>query len=179
MKPANLGSSIGVSKTRTEKEFLAALDNAFLYDNKVIVEEFIDGREIECSVLGNENPESSVPGEIIVKNEFYSYSAKYIDPNGADLQIPADLPKKLLDEIKKIAIKTFQALCCEGMARVDFFIRNNSEIFVNEVNTIPGFTSISMYPKMWEASGLPYHTLLDKLISLAIDRHKRDSRLGV
>ncbi|MDR1235903.1 MAG: D-alanine--D-alanine ligase [Holosporaceae bacterium] len=171
VKPASLGSSVGVSKVRSEDDFKKAIEEAFSYENKVIIEEFIKGREIECSVLGNDYPEASLPGEIVVKRDFYSYSAKYLDEDAADLQIPADLPAEIIDDIRKTSLKAYKVLCCEGMARVDFFLRNNSEIFLNEINTIPGFTEeISMYPKLWAASGLPYDKLLDKLIELAISR---------
>jgi D-alanine-D-alanine ligase len=179
VKPANLGSSVGVQKTKNEKDFSEALQNAFMFDNKVLLEECISGREIECSVLGNENPEAALPGEIILKSDFYSYEAKYISENSAELKIPADLPPNISDTIKEMAVKTFQTLCCEGMARVDFFLRNNSEIFVNEVNTLPGFTNISMYPKLWAHSGVSYSDLLDRLITLALERHQRDSKLCI
>jgi D-alanine-D-alanine ligase len=172
VKPASLGSSVGVSKVKSESDFAKAVKEAFLYDNKVIIEEFIKGREIECSVLGNEYPEASVPGEIAVKRDFYSYSAKYLDEGAAELMIPADLPSEIVENIQKIALKAYRVLCCEGMARVDFFVNDNFEIFLNEINTIPGFTEeISMYPKLWAASGLPYSELLDTLIELAISRH--------
>lgn len=180
VKPANLGSSVGINKVQTEKQFFSAIKTAFLYDNKILVEEFIPGREIECAVLGMENPAASVLGEIIVKADFYSYDAKYIDDDGADLKIPADLSDAISNKIREIAIKAFKVLCIEGMARVDFLLKNNNEIFLNEVNTIPGFTEeISMYPKLWEASGLPYSELLDKLIEIAIDRFERDRSLSV
>lgn len=179
VKPANLGSSIGISKVKSKKEFLPAVKNAFRYDNKILIEEYINGREIECSVLGNENPIASVPGEIITNSnhEFYSYEAKYLDENGAKLIIPAKLPKNIIREIRHLAVKTFKTFCCEGMARVDFFLDSNGKIFVNEVNTIPGFTNISMYPKLLEASGIPYFKLLDTLIQLAIERFKKEQLL--
>ena len=177
VKPANLGSSVGVSKVHSEKEFEKAIDSAFLYDNKILIEENISGREIECSVLGNEKPAASLPGEIIPKHEFYSYEAKYLDENGAELKIPAELTKSTIKNIQKMAIKTFEVLCCEGMARVDFFLTKDNKIIVNEINTIPGFTSISMYPKLWEASGMPYSKLIDTLIELAIDRFNGEGKL--
>jgi D-alanine-D-alanine ligase len=176
LKPANLGSSIGVAKVTSEEGFKEALHSAFAFDNKVLIEESIQGREIECAVLGNEKPVASVAGEIVPKgHDFYDYEAKYLDENGAELIIPADLPKTTLKQIQSLAIKTFQTLCCEGMARVDFFLTKNNEIFVNEINTIPGFTNISMYPKLWEASGVSYPELIDRLITLAIERHTRDA----
>lgn len=177
IKPANMGSSVGVHRANNEAEFAAGIDDAFKYDNKVVIEEFIDSREIECAVLGNENPAASVPGEIIPHHEFYSYAAKYIDDDGAGLQIPADLPPALAAEIQKKAIATFQTLNCEGMARVDFFLQKDGKIVVNEINTIPGFTRISMYPKLWEASGIPYSQLIEKLIDLAIERFEREKKL--
>jgi D-alanine-D-alanine ligase len=177
IKPANLGSSVGIHKVKDRQGFEAALRDAFKYDNKILIEECIDGREIECSVLGNDNPIASVPGEILPRHEFYSYEAKYLDENGAVLEIPAKLPSEISERIRQLAIKTFSVLCCEGMARVDFFLRNGREIIVNELNTIPGFTKISMYPKLWEATGISYSELIDKLIELAIERFEREKRL--
>jgi len=177
IKPANTGSSVGVSKINNETDFESALDKAFEFDNKVLIEEFIQGREIECSVLGNEVPIASGVGEVITQRDFYSYEAKYIDENGALLEIPANIPVKLVESIQEMAIKTFKILCCEGMARVDFFLTKDNKLIVNEVNTIPGFTNISMYPKLWEISGISYSQLIDRLIQLALDRHARDKRL--
>lgn len=177
VKPANMGSSVGVSKAKNESEYLQALEEAFKYDTKVLVEEAILGREIECSVLGNEQPKASLPGEVLNNTDFYSYESKYVDPNGATTKIPADLSKEDVLRVQKIAIQTFQVLECEGMGRVDMFLKPNGEILVNEINTIPGFTKISMYPKMWEASGLSYSDLIDELIQLAIARHNRDSKI--
>jgi len=179
IKPANLGSSVGINKVKTKKQLAAAIKEAFLFDNKVIVEEMIEGREIECSVLGNEKPIASVPGEVIPHHEFYSYEAKYIDENGALLQIPADVPFRMKKKIQRLSIRTFQTLCCEGMARVDLFLKKNGQVLINEINTIPGFTNISMYPKLWEASGIPVKKLIDRLIGLAIERHERDQRLKI
>jgi D-alanine-D-alanine ligase len=177
VKPANLGSSIGISKVTRPSQFRAAIDAAFRYDSKIIIEEAIRGREIECSVLGNDKPIASLPGEIIVQHEFYSYDAKYIDDRGARLEIPARLPKDTISEIQRVAVRTFQVLCCEGMGRVDFFLRPNGQLLVNEINTIPGFTEISMYPKMWEVSGLSYSRLIDRLIGLALERRLKEKRL--
>ncbi len=177
VKPANLGSSVGVSKVTNEDEFTRATTDAFKYDNKIVIEEFIAGREIECSVLGNQEPIASVPGEVITKHAFYSYDAKYIDEKGADLCIPAELTKDVVEQVQDLAIKAFKALCCEGMARVDFFVTKDNNVFVNELNSIPGFTKISMYPKLWEASGIPYSELIDRLIQLALERHERESVL--
>ena len=177
VKPANLGSSVGISKVRHRKQFAAAIKDAFLYDTKIVIEENIHGREIECSVLGNETPIASVPGEIITRHDFYSYDAKYVDEKGARLVIPADLPGVVARKIQELAVKTFKVLCCQGMARVDFFIRGNRDVIVNEINTIPGFTKISMYPKLWEASGIPYPDLIDRLIQLALEKFRDEKRL--
>jgi len=174
VKPANLGSSVGISKVKNEDEFGEAVALALKYDNKILVEEYIEGREIECSVLGNENPIASVPGEIIPRHEFYSYDSKYIDENGAALEIPAGLSDNVTKKVQACAVKAFEVLCCEGMARVDFFVRKNGDVIVNEINTIPGFTKISMYPKLWEASGISYSELIDRLIQLAIERFRRE-----
>jgi len=179
LKPANLGSSVGIHKVKNESEFEPAINDAFQYDTKIIIEEFIRGREIECSVLGNENPIASIPGEIIPQHEFYSYEAKYIDDKGATLEIPAKLDPEITRQIRTIALKTYQVLCCEGMARVDFFLRDDREIFVSEINTIPGFTRISMYPKLWEASGISYRELIDRLIQLALQRAKKEQKLKI
>ncbi len=177
VKPANLGSSVGISKVKDREEFERAVREAFRYDHKILIEECIKGREIECSVLGNDKPIASVPGEILPRHEFYSYEAKYLDENGAVLEIPAKLPLETSERIRQLAIKTFTVLCCEGMARVDFFLRNGEEVIVNEINTIPGFTRISMYPKLWEATGISYSELIDRLIQLALERFQREQQL--
>lgn len=178
VKPVNMGSSVGISKARNEKELDKAIKLAFEYDTKVIIEEEVRGRELEVSVLGNDNPEVSVPGEVIPKgHEFYDYEAKYIDENGAVLEIPAKLHRDKVAEVQRLAVKAFKVLECSGMARVDMFMRPNGQLVINEINTLPGFTSISMYPKLWEASGLPYPKLLDKLIGLAIEKKKQKDKL--
>jgi D-alanine-D-alanine ligase len=177
VKPANLGSSVGISKVSVKQQFGRALSDAFRYDNKILIEESIHGREIECSVLGNDNPIASLPGEIVTRHDFYSYDAKYLDEKGAQLIVPAALSKNIVRQVQSLALRTFKTLVCEGMARVDFFLRNNREIFVNEINTIPGFTKISMYPKLWEASGIPYTRLIDRLIQLALERNRRERNL--
>ena len=177
IKPANMGSSVGVHKVNNREEFDAALNDAFGFDSKVVVEEFIRGREIECAVLGNENPIASIPGEICTQHDFYSYDAKYIDENGAVLRIPAELPEDIREKIRALAIKSFKSLCCEGLARVDFFLKDDGSVIVNEVNTIPGFTSISMYPMLWKASGIPYDKLIDHLIQLAMERYDKEKSL--
>lgn len=180
VKPANLGSSVGITKVKKKSKLRSALKEAFSYDNKILIEENIEGREIECAVMGNEDPIASVPGEIIPRHEFYSYEAKYIDEKGAALDIPAKISQKLKNKVQRLALKSFKVLCCSGMARVDFFIRKvTEEVILSEINTIPGFTKISMYPKLWEASGISYRELIDRLIQLAIERHKRKSSLKV
>lgn len=176
VKPANLGSSVGISKVKTANDFGEALEIGFGYDRKVVVEEAVEGREVECSVLGNDRPEASLPGEIVPCEEFYSYSAKYEKPS--ELRIPARLPAAAVRRIQELAIRAFQSIDCRGMARVDFFLRTDGEILVNEINTIPGFTAISMYPKLWEASGLPYPQLLDRLIELALEAGMPPARAG-
>jgi D-alanine-D-alanine ligase len=174
VKPVCTGSSVGVKKVKEKVSFPEAVDFAFQFDMRVIIEKAIDCREIECSVLGNENPEASVLGEIISRHEFYSYEAKYIDPNGAMPKIPAQIEAPLADLIRKTAVKGYMALGCSSMARVDFFLdKKTNEFYLNEINTLPGFTSISMYPKLWEATGLKYGDLIDKLIALALDRHRK------
>ena len=179
VKPANAGSSVGVSKVRNKDEYEAALDDAFQYDNRLLVEECIVGREVECAVLGNEHPKASILGEIIPTQDFYSYDAKYMDANGAKVAIPANVDEATSDKIRALAIKVFKTLCHEGMGRVDCFLTDKGEIFVNEINSIPGFTNISMYPQLWAATGLSQPDLLDELIELAIARFKRDQRLQV
>ncbi len=178
VKPANLGSSVGVSKVKNEKDWNEAVKLAFKYDNKVLVEEMVVGRELECAVLGNDKPIASAVGEVVLNAEFYSYDAKYIDEDGAVIEIPAkNLNKKDIQKVQDIALRSYKALNCEGMGRVDVFLKKNGDVYVNEINTIPGFTSISMYPKLWEISGIPKTKLLDKLIGFAIERHKKEQKL--
>ena len=179
IKPANMGSSVGISKVHSRDEYGAALDFAFEYDTKVIIEEFIPGRELECSVLGSELGEisASVPGEVKPTHEFYSYDAKYIDENGAALIIPADVPAKAAARVRELAILVFKTFCCDGLARVDFFMKDDGTIIVNELNTMPGFTRISMYPKLWEASGISYTKLIDNLIKLSLSRFEKEKKL--
>jgi D-alanine-D-alanine ligase len=177
VKPANLGSSVGVSKADDKEEFTEAVELAFQFDNKLIIEEEVTGREIECSVLGNDDPVASLPGEILPHREFYSYEAKYIDEEGAGLDIPADLSDELIKEVQHYAVKTFNTLCCEGLSRVDVFITEEEQVLVNEINTIPGFTRISMYPKLWEVSGISYPELIDRLLQLGIKRYEQEQKL--
>ena len=170
VKPCREGSSLGVSKVRTAEEYSEALREAFAADRKVLVEEAISGREIECSVLGNDSPEAaSVLGEIAPSHEFYSYEAKYVDEDGADLIVPAGIDLDVSRKIRKTAVEAFQITECRGMARIDFFLNSDNSFILNEINTLPGFTNISMYPKLWEASGLSYPELLDRLIDLALE----------
>ncbi len=176
VKPANLGSSVGINKVNNKKELVESINEAVKYDRRIIIEESIENcNEIECAVLGNDEPKASVLGEIIPDDDFYSYNDKYID-NKTKLVIPAELSAKIIKNVQEMSIKAFKALDLCGMARVDFLI-NKDKIFINEVNTIPGFTKISMYPKLWEASGLPYEKLLDELINLAVERHQEKNRL--
>lgn len=177
VKPANAGSSVGVCKVKNEQEFVKSIEEAFSYDKKILLEEFISGREIECAVLGNEHPIASLPGEIVPTHDFYSYEAKYLDENGARLEVPAKLDLSIIKTVQEMSIQVFQVLCCEGMARVDFFLKEDGNLVVNEINTIPGFTKISMYPKMWQVSGLSYADLLDRLIQLALERHKEELQI--
>jgi len=177
VKPANLGSSVGVNKARHPDSLVQGVEEALRYDHKVVVEAFIKGREIECSVLGDEAPLSSVPGEIIPCNEFYDYWAKYIDDR-SELIIPAPMDPEMEAKVKEYAVRSFQAVECSGLARIDFFLNDESgELFVNEVNTMPGFTSISMYPKLFEASGVPYPELIDRIIQIALQRQRRKKML--
>jgi D-alanine-D-alanine ligase len=178
VKPANLGSSVGVSKAADAKSLGEAIVLAARYDRKIIAERGVEAREIEVSVLGNDEPVASLPGEIVpVTADFYDYKAKYIDDNGAQLLIPAELPAETTREIQQLAIRAFQAIDGSGLARVDFFLeRATGQVIVNEINTMPGFTSISMYPKLWEASGVAYGQLIDRLIELALERHREQSR---
>lgn len=176
VKPSNLGSSVGITKVKDRSETEAALNLAFQYDRKILVEEGIQGREIECSVLGNEKPKASLPGEVIPHREFYDYQDKYKDGKTM-FGIPAELSPEITQEIQRISIEAFKSIDCSGMARVDFFIKDGTgKILLNEINTIPGFTEISMYPKLWEVSSIPFSKLLDELITLGLERHDKKSR---
>jgi D-alanine-D-alanine ligase len=171
VKPANLGSSVGISKAHNQEELNIALGLAFQYDRKVIVERGITGREFECSVLGNQNPQASIPCEIHPSREFYDYEDKYL-LNKAITDLPAKLEPAQTEEIRRLAVGCYEAVQCEGLARVDFLMEaSTGKLYINEINTLPGFTSISMYPKMWEYSGIPYSQLIDRLIELALERH--------
>lgn len=181
VKPARLGSSVGISKVSSEEKLAPAVELAFRHDEKVLVEEFISGVEVECGVLGNEQPLASLPGEIVSHGfqgaDWYDFSAKY-DEGGMDLIVPPRLPQETIGRIRDLAVRSFVAGECEGMARVDFFVVEGGEVLLNELNTIPGFTATSVYAKLFEASGIPYPELLDRLVQLALERHERRARLS-
>src|SRR3989344_773081 len=178
VKPANLGSSVGINKIKSKKDWKKFLAEAFLYDSKILIEEAIVGRELECAVLGNDEHIASGIGEVVLNAEFYSYDAKYIDEDGAIIEIPAkNLSKNILQKLRETAVKAYKALECAGMGRVDMFLTKRREVYVNEINTIPGFTNISMYPKLWAQAGIPQTKLLDILINLAIDRFEKEKKL--
>jgi D-alanine-D-alanine ligase len=171
VKPANLGSSVGISKAKNQDELIQAVNFAFQYDRKVIIEENIDAREIEVAVLGNDEPQASVVGEVVSSNEFYDYKAKYIDGKSA-MVIPADIPAETAEQVRQLAVQAFMAVDGSGLSRVDFFLgKADQKIYINEINTMPGFTPYSMYPLLWQESGKPYTELLDDLIRLAVERH--------
>ena len=181
VKPARLGSSVGISKVASEDDLPAAVELAFRHDEKVLVEEFVSGVEVECGVLGNEKPLASLPGEIVSHGfqgaDWYDYSAKY-DEGGMDLIVPPRLRQETIERVQDLAVRSFVAGECEGMARVDFFVRDEGEVLLNELNTIPGFTATSVYAALFEASGIPYPELVDRLVQLALERHERRSRLS-
>ena len=179
IKPANLGSSVGVSKVSSEENFAQALDDAFKYDNSILIEEFIDGREVECAILGNENPLASVAGEVVISSnyEIYSFTAKYEDPDAANITIPAEIPDSVQDEIKGLCLKAYSLLNCHDLARVDLFVQDNGSIFINEINTLPGFTNISMYPSLIQHEGISYQELITRLIEMAWERYVDSSRI--
>ena len=176
VKPARLGSSVGITKVHAEEELEAAVELAFRHDEKVLVEEFVSGVEVECSVLGNEEPIASIPGEIVANSDWYDYSAKY-DEGGMELVIPPRVSQEAIERVQELSVAAFRATECEGMARADCFVRDDGEVLVNELNTIPGFTATSVYAKLFEASGVPYEELLDRLVQLALERHERRAKL--
>ncbi len=176
VKPANLGSSVGVSRVDTVGQMDEALDEAFQFDHRVVVEEAIQGLEVECAVLGNNHPQASIVGEILPRNGFYSYQAKYLDPDGAELRIPARISEQQTARVRQVAVDTFRLFRCRGMARVDFFVTRD-QVIVNELNAIPGFTRISMYPMLWEASGVGYAELVERLVELALESAAADRQL--
>ncbi|MBP6121342.1 MULTISPECIES: D-alanine--D-alanine ligase [Providencia] len=173
IKPANQGSSVGISKVNNETEFYAALDFAFLFDIKILIESAVKGREIECAVLGNDQPLASPCGEIVLHDSFYAYHTKYIDENGASVVAPAELDNDISDKIRKIALAAYQALNCSGMSRIDVFLTENNDVVINEINTLPGFTNISMYPKLWQQGGMTYQQLISRLIELGIEKYQQ------
>ncbi|MFP5520117.1 MAG: D-alanine--D-alanine ligase family protein [Bdellovibrionia bacterium] len=178
IKPANAGSSVGVHKIKSAQDYEQKLKDAHRFDHKVLAEEFIQGREIECSVKGlNESPQASLPGEVRATHEFYSYEAKYIDEKGAEIIIPAQLDANTVKRIQDMACLTYKTMGCDGLTRVDFFLTEKGELYINEINTIPGFTKISMYPQMWQASGVSYRQLISELIEMGFERHRIDSQL--
>ena len=176
VKPARLGSSVGITKVGAEDELADAVALAFRHDDKVLVEEFQDGVEVECGVLGNREPIASVVGEIVAHADWYDYSAKY-DEGGMELVVPARIPDEAAERVRELAVASFVATDCEGMARVDFFVRSDGEVVVNELNTIPGFTATSVYAKLFAATGVPYAELLDRLVQFALERHERRRQL--
>ncbi len=177
IKPCNAGSSVGVSKAKDRKSLIAALKLAMRFDRRILIEEFINARELECGVLGNDDPKASVVGEVIACNEFYDYEAKYSGESTSKVIIPAEISESASNKIREYAVKAFKVLDCSGLARVDFFMDKETDgIFINEINTMPGFTSISMYPKLWEAAGVPYSELIGKLVELALERHRDTAR---
>ena len=180
VKPVNLGSSVGVTKVTHEEELQTALEDAFRYDTDILVEEFVEGREVECAILGTEEPVVSVAGEIILSDDydFYSFTAKYEDPDSAQITIPADLPESTHQKIKELSLSAYRLLNCLDLARVDLFVKENGEIYVNEVNTLPGFTNISMYPSLIQNEGIGYSELITRLIEMAIKRHDQSSRIS-
>jgi D-alanine-D-alanine ligase len=179
VKSASLGSSVGVSKVKNKNEFKKAVEEAFKYDNEMIAEEYIKGREIECAVLGNNPPEASLPGEVVIsKNyEFYTFDAKYVDPDAVRIDVPAKLTKAVAEKIRKASVKAFEALHCEDFSRIDLFLDKKGKIYINEINTIPGFTNSSMYPVMWKERGIPFTELITRLLNLAQERYDRSKRI--
>lgn len=179
VKPVASGSSVGVSKVIDEGTFKKALEETFLYDNKVLIEEFVEGREIECAILGNLNPESSLPGEITVigGHDFYSFDAKYVDDSGSKLDMPAKMSDEQTEKVRKLAVDAYKALYCEDFARVDMFVKKDGDIYLNEINTIPGFTNISMFPQLWKLHGITYTALISELIESALLKHRRQARI--
>jgi D-alanine-D-alanine ligase len=180
VKSANLGSSVGVTKVKTKKDFQQAVEEAFKYDHEMLAEKFITGREIECAILGNDPAEASLPGEIVIskKYEFYTFDAKYVDPDAVRIDVPAKLTKPVAEKIRKICVKAFEALHCEDFARVDLFLDKKGKIYINEINTIPGFTNSSMYPMMWKERGVSFTDLISRLLELAQQRYDNGKRIA-
>ncbi len=180
VKPISLGSSVGVSKVKSEQEYQQALDQTLRYDQGVLLEQYISGRELECAVLGNTNAQASFPGEIIIspRYEFYTYDAKYEDPDAVEIKIPAEIPEQVANRIKELSLKSYRALSCEDFARVDLFLTPQNDIFINEINTIPGFTNSSMFPTLWGQHGISYQDLITKILDLAIERFQQRETLN-
>lgn len=179
IKPANLGSSVGVFKVESEEQYNEKIQEALTYDSKILIEKTIVGKEVECAVLGNEQPKASLPGEIVMNSDFYDFESKYVDENASSTLVPADISDDQIEEVRVAAVKAYAAMGCEGLSRVDFFVTDDGEILLNEINTLPGFTNVSMYPKMWEATGIPYSELLDLLIELGLERYKKQQALKI
>ena len=179
VKSASLGSSVGVAKVKTRKDFKQAVDDAFKYDDEMLVERYIEGREIECAILGNYPPEASYPGEIVIssKYEFYTFDAKYVDPDAVKINVPAKLPKSSQEKIRRVSIKAYEVLHGKDFARIDLFLDKKGNVFINEINTIPGFTNSSMYPMMWKERGLTFSDLITRLLNLAQERYDRGKRI--
>src|SRR5688500_3788499 len=179
VKSASLGSSVGVSKVKNETEFKKAVEESFRYDDSILMEEYINGREIECAVLGNNPPEASYPGEIVInsKYDFYTFDAKYVDPDAVRIEVPANLDKKIAEKVREVCVKAYKALCCEDFARVDLFLTEQGKIYINEINSIPGFTNSSMFPMMWKERGLGFTELISRLLDLAQERYDWSKRI--
>ena len=177
VKPANMGTSIGITKVSRQADYETAVREAFCHDNKLVFEESVEAREIEIAVLGNEDPMVSIPGEVLTEAEWYSYEAKFLSPDGSDLAIPAQLSEKAVSDIQQLAAKVYHTLGCEGMARIDFFVDHDENILLNEINTLPCMSRLSTYPRLWEASGIPTSELIDRLVDLALERFHRDKKL--
>lgn len=179
VKAASLGSSVGITKVKTKADFSGAVEESFRYDNELLFERYVKGREIECAILGNTPPVASLPGEIIISKdyEFYTFDAKYVDGKAVTIKVPADLPPAARDKIRELSVRAFQALKCSDYARVDLFLADSGEVFVNEINSIPGFTNSSMYPMMWKERGISFQELITKLVTLAMDRTEAENRI--
>jgi D-alanine-D-alanine ligase len=179
VKSSSLGSSVGVSKAKDEQSFRLAVEEAFRYDDYMIAEEFITGREIECAILGNRPPEASNPGEVVIssKYEFYTFDAKYVDPDAVTIKVPAELTPQEIEKIRTASVNAYKALYCEDFARVDLFLTQKGDIYINEINTIPGFTNSSMYPMMWKERGIGFVELITQLLQLALERYDRGKRI--
>lgn len=179
VKATSLGSSVGISKVKTKEDFLPAVEEAFRYDNQILIEKYIKGREIECAILGNDPPEASLPGEIVISDryEFYTFDAKYVDGSAVSIEVPAKLEPKIQDEIMELSIKAYLACHCEDFSRIDVFLAEDGKVYINEINTIPGFTNSSMYPMMWKERGVSFTELISKLVDLCLQRDEKSKRI--